>query len=69
MLAYSSAYLVISMRIRVESDRIRFRYSVKSSGKHLQSERIYGIWYSSTYNEKGEKQLCEYLERFGLKNY
>ncbi|MBR3045572.1 MAG: hypothetical protein IKG82_09035 [Oscillospiraceae bacterium] len=25
------------------------------------------IWNGSAYNEKGEQQLCEYLERFGLK--
>lgn len=25
------------------------------------------IWNGSAYNEKGEKQICEYLERFGLK--
>ena len=25
------------------------------------------IWNSSAYNEKGEQQLCEYLEHFGLK--
>lgn len=25
------------------------------------------IWNGSTYNEKGEQQLCEYLDRFGLK--
>ena len=24
------------------------------------------IWNSSTYIKKGEKQLCEYLEHFGL---
>lgn len=25
------------------------------------------IWKGASYNEKGEKQICEYLERFGLK--
>ena len=25
------------------------------------------IWNGASYNEKGEKQICEYLERFGLK--
>ena len=25
------------------------------------------IWNGPSYNEKGEKQLCEYLERFGLR--
>lgn len=25
------------------------------------------IWHGPAYNEKGEKQICEYLERFGLK--
>ena len=26
------------------------------------------IWKGASYNEKDEKQLCEYLDRFGVKN-